>query len=151
MKQVLIIMLLWLGVASCGPEPTQTPPPAMVSTGEVEPKYAIGQYVYIHGEIKGIVKNNTRDNCGCSNDAQYKVVVAGNDGSSHIWYVNDDELSPTRDTSVLKVIVTDSMQTVIYKNTLTSNEMTQKILDEDRAVMKAIKQAISNGNHSEIK
>jgi hypothetical protein len=145
MRNLIIAMFMFLVcAAACGPDPKSAQP----QTTQPD-KYHVGQYVYIHGEVKGIIKNQ---NCGC-NGGKYKVVVAGQDGSPHTWFVNDDELSATRDTAVLKVIVQDTMTTVIYKNTLDNNQIAQRILTEDEQAQRDIKKAISKLNpyHSEIK
>lgn len=111
-------------------------------------KYKIGQYVYIHGEVKAIVKENHRgSNCGCSNNSQYKLVVAGVDGSSHIWYVNDDEISPNRDTIIHRVITdVDSSNIIIYKAVLESQSINNMILETDRQIKRQLEQRAKTQN-----
>ena len=128
MKNLILVAVVILAgfASSCGPNKSASNQPAIIVDS---PLYHINQYVYIHGEVKGIVKDNHNTHgCGCGGNKvpQYKVVVAGMDGSSHTWYVNDNEITVNRDTVIVKYVtdsntvtkefISKSIDSIIYWN-----------------------------------
>lgn len=105
----LVIVLISTLISSCGNETSSTAKPVMHDTATG--KFHVGQYVYLHGHVKGYIREY--GDCGCDDGYKiYRVTVIGEDGSEHTYQIYDEnQLSATKDmdTIVVKYIYTDSL------------------------------------------
>jgi len=142
--QLLFVVIAVAFAASCGPSTPTTQSKQVIATVQIDTdQYHVGQYVYIHGEVKGIIKPNNGCGCSGSGNGKYKVVVCGTTGESHIWYVNDDELSTTRDTIITRVIYSDSLISRINRINADQQAFNQDTKNALNVIQKAVAQDIN--------
>ena len=141
MRALFIILSLWLLVAACGSNPSESKGSnsnTQTTVVKPPPKYSVGQYVWVDGVTKAYIYRQG-SGCGCNESSDgagyaYDIAMVLSDGEHHIS-LRENRLFATPDTFYHKIVLPERLyqELASKSDTLFSMQITsQKQINELR-------------------